>query len=284
MEESKDLIPFEGKPIRKIWHNEEWYFSIIDVIEVLTDSSSPKTYWAKLKTKELKDNSQTFPFTERLKLIASDGRKRLTDCADTKGILRIVMSVSSPKVEPLKLWLAEVGKERIQETENPELSFERMREIYRAKGRTENWIAERLKTVTIRNRLTDEWKTRGVKEGQEYGILTAEIAKGTFDMTPSEYGQFKGLDKQNLRDHMTPFELILTSLSEEITRSITVDTNAQGFNENHEAAVKGGYIGGRARKNLEADLGKSVISSSNFLKSPKDSKDELPPSNDIPKD
>ena len=177
MEESKDLIPFEGKPIRKIWHNDKWYFSIIDVIEVLTNSSSPKTYWAKLKTKELKDNSQTFPFTERLKLIASDGRKRLTDCADTKGILRIVMSVSSPKVEPLKLWLAEVGTERIQETENPELSFERMREIYRAKGRTENWIAERLKTVTIRNRLTDEWKTRGVKEGQEYGILTVKLPK-----------------------------------------------------------------------------------------------------------
>ena len=158
-----------------------------------------------------------------------------------------------------------------------------MTEIYRAKGRSEIWIKERLQSIITRNELTDEWKARGVKEGQEYGILTATIAKGTFGMTPSEHGQFKGLERQNLRDHMTRFELILTSLSEEVTRTITVDTDAQGFNENHEAAVKGGYIGGRARKNLEADLGKSVISSSNFLKPPKDDKAELPPSDDISK-
>ena len=283
MVENKDLTPFEGKPIRKVWHNEEWYFSVVDVIEALTDSATPRRYWTDLKRRDEKENKQVYDFCVHLKLTASDGRKRLTDCANVKGILRIIMSISSPKVEPLKLWLAEVGMERIEETENPELSFERMREIYRAKGRTEIWIEERLKTVTIRNRLTDEWKTRGVKEGQEYGILTAEIAKGTFDMTPSEHGKFKGLEKQNLRDHMTPFELILTSLSEEITRSITVDTNAQGFNENHEAAVKGGYIGGRARKNLEADLGKSVISSSNFLNPPSDESGELLPSNP-PKD
>ena len=172
MMENSNLIPFEGKEIRKEWHNEEWYFSVVDVIELLTDSPSPKTYWAKLKDKEFKASGQSFPFTEQLKLESSDGKKYKTDCANTEGVLRIVMSVPSPKAEPLKLWLAQVGNERIQETENPELSFERMTEIYRAKGYTDEWIKERIQSIETRKRLTEEWKNRDVKEGKEYSILT----------------------------------------------------------------------------------------------------------------
>ena len=285
MAENKDLIPFEGKPIRKVWHNEEWYFSVVDVIEILTDSPIPKTYWSKLKTKLQIESGQTYPNTVRLKLTASDGRKRLTDCANTEGILRIAMSVPSPKAEPLRLWLAEVGKQAIEEAENPELSFERMAEIYRAKGHNELWIKERIQSITTRNELTDEWKARGVKEGQEYGILTATIAKGAFGLTPSEHGKLKGLENQNLRDHMTRLELIITSLSEEVTRSIAVNTDAQGFNENHEAAVKGGQVGRKSLLNVEEATGEKVVSASNFLKPPSDDKtDELPPSDDTPKE
>ena len=266
MEDNKDLIPLEGKPIRKIWHNDEWYFSVIDVIEVLTESKSPKVYWSKLKERD----NQLLTNCQRLKLMATDGRQRLTDCANTEGVFRIIMSVPSPKAEPLKLWMAQVSAERIEETENPELSFERMTEIYRAKGRSEEWIKERFQSIEARKRLTDEWKTRGVKEGQEYAILTATIAKGTFGLTPSEHSQLKGLEKQNLRDHMTPLELIFTSLSEEITRTITIKDDLQGFNDNHDAAHKGGQLAGDARKRLEKKLDISVVSANNFLNAPKD--------------
>ena len=266
MEDNKDLIPLEGKPIRKIWHNNEWYFSVIDVIEVLTESKSPKVYWSKLKERD----NQLLTNCQRLKLMATDGRQRLTDCANTEGVFRIIMSVPSPKAEPLKLWMAQVSAERIEETEKPELSFERMTEIYRAKGRSEEWIKERFQSIEARKRLTDEWKTRGVKEGQEYAILTATIAKGTFGLTPSEHSQLKGLEKQNLRDHMTPLELIFTSLSEEITRTITIKDDLQGFNDNHDAAHKGGQLAGDARKRLEKKLDISVVSANNFLNAPKD--------------
>jgi prophage antirepressor-like protein len=272
-----ELIPFEGKPIRKIWHNDEWYFSVVDVIEVLTDSPLPRQYWMKVK-KSLTTESQTYPFWIQLKMSASDGRNRLTDSANTEGILRIAMSVPSPKAEPLKLWLARVGTERIQETENPELSYERMTEIYRAKGHTEEWIKERLQSITTRKQLTDEWKNRGVKEGQEYSILTATIAKGTFGLTPSEHSELKGLNKENLRDHMTPLELIFTSLSEEVTRQVTIEDKAQGFHENHEAATKGGRMSGNARRNLEKELGKPVVSAHNFLPKNSDKKTEELPS------
>lgn len=258
------LTPFEGKSIRKVWYDEQLYFSIIDVIEILTDSTQPSSYWNKVKKTILKEN-QSLRFWQRLKLMSSDGKNYLTDCANTEGILRILMSVPSPKVEPLKLWLAEQGKRAIDEAENPELSYERMAEIYKAKGHDAVWIKERLQSISTRNELTEEWKNRGVKEGQEYSILTATIAKGTFGLTPSEHAQLKGLEKQNLRDHMTRFELILTSLSEEATRFITDRDNAQGFHENHDAAVKGGYIGGTAKENLERQLGVSVVSPQNFL-------------------
>ena len=274
--ENSNLIPFEGKEIRKVWHNEQWYFSIIDVIEVLTDSPTPSKYWGKVKNRmkeeTLKDLS---PNWGKVKMEALDGKSYPTDCANTQGILRIVMSVPSPKAEPLKLWLAQVGTERIQETESPELGFERMTEIYRAKGYTDEWIKERLQSIETRKRLTEEWKNRGVKQGVEYSILTATIAKGTFGLNPSEHKKLKGLEKpsQELRDHMTPLELIFTALSEEITRSLAVKEDAQGFNENHEVAQIGGNEAGKARRNLEKNTGLKVVSKDNFLNPPK--KDEL---------
>jgi DNA-damage-inducible protein D len=255
------LSPFEGKQLRKLWHNEQWYFSIVDVIEVLTDSPKPSNYWNMLKKREF----QLSTICVKLKLLGQDGKNYPSDCANTEGVLRIVMSVPSPKAEPLKLWLAQVGTERIQETENPELLTERQAELYRAKGYPEEWISRRVQTIETRNQLTAEWKNRGVKEGQEYGILTATIAKGTFGLTPSEHSDLKGLEKQNLRDHMTPMELILTAFSEEATRLITIREEAKGFNENYDAALAGGKLGGESRTRLENRLGEPVVSSSNFL-------------------
>ena len=277
--ENSHLIPFEGKEIRKVWHEEQWYFSVVDVIEFLTESHKPKTYWAMMKKRE----PQPFTNCDPLKLMASDGRQRLTDCANLEGIFRIIMSVPSSKAEPLKMWLAQVGNERIQETENPELGYERMTEIYRAKGYPEQWIKERMQSIDIRKKLTDEWKNRGVKEGQEYSILTAIIAKGTFGITPSEHKSLKGLNKpnQNLRDHMTDLELVLTALGEAVTRTVVVEENAQGFDENKTAAVKGGQAGGQARRNVEKITGKKVVSSENYLKPPKP--DEALPESTEPK-
>jgi DNA-damage-inducible protein D len=265
MEMENKILPFEGKEIRKIWHNEEWYFSIVDIITVLTDSSQPSRYWSDLKKKSEKESNQSFDFCERLKLPRPDGKSYPSDCANTEGVLRVVMSVPSPKAEPLKLWLAQVGTERIQETENPELGFERVTEIYRLKGYSEEWIKQRLTTIDIRKQLTEEWKARGVKEGQEYAILTAEIAKATFGLPPSEHAKMKGLEKQNLRDHMTNLELIFTALGEELTRDEAVRNDAQGFNENHEAAQKGGSIAGDARKRVEERTGRNVVAKDNFL-------------------
>ena len=205
MENVDKVALFEEKHIRKMWHNDEWYFSVVDVIEVLTDSPKPSNYWDTMKRRD----PQISAICGKLKMKGIDGKSYATAAANTEGLLRIIMSVPSPKAEPFKLWLAQVGKERMEETENPELSFERMTEMYRAKGHTDKWIKERMQSITTRKELTDEWKNRGVKEGQEYGILTATIAKGTFGLTPSEHSQLKGLERQNLRDHMTPFELIL---------------------------------------------------------------------------
>jgi DNA-damage-inducible protein D len=227
----------------------------------LRDSKDARNYWKVLKNRE----SQLVTICNQLKLTASDGRQRLTDCANTEGVFRIIMSVPSPKAEPLKLWLAELGKQALDEAENPELLTDRQAELYRAKGYTEEWIGRRVQTIEIRKELTDEWKQRGVKEGQEYAILTATIAKGTFGLTPTEHKDLKGLDRQNLRDHMTPIELIFTALGEEATRQITLRDNAQGFSDNQEAAQIGGRIGGKARGNYEEESGLKVVSSQNFL-------------------
>ena len=279
MDEQNKLAFFEGKEIRKIWYDDQWYFSIVDVIEILTDSPIPRTYWSKLKAK-IKKESELNPNWVQLKMLSSDGKSYKTDSTNTEGVLRIVMSVPSPKAEPLKQWMAQVSTERIEETENPELGFERLREIYKAKGYSDEWIERRMQSIETRKQLTEEWKKRGVKEGQEYSILTATVAKGTFGLTPSEHKELKGLTKprENLRDHMTPLELIFTALSEEITRSIAVKEDAQGFNENHDVAVDGGKMAGKFRKETE-DKGIVVVSKQNYLKS--DEKGELLDDNNV---
>ena len=263
MEQNNKIALFQEKEVRRVWHDEQWYFSVIDIIEVLTDGTSPKTYWDKLKSREF---GQTPPIWGSLKMKAKDGRMRFTDCAHTEGIFRIIMSVPSPKAEPFKLWLAQVGRERMEEIENPEIGFERLRQIYRAKGYSEDWIGVRIESIDIRKKLTDEWKGRGVKEGLEYSILTAEISKATFGMTPAEYQKFKNLDRQNLRDHMTDLELIFTMLSETSTKLSARENDAQGFGENKSAAKEGGEAARAALKNYEKKSNRRVVTNDNFLK------------------
>ncbi len=263
--EEQNLMPFEGKPIRKIWHNDQWYFSIVDVIEVLTDSNQPSRYWTDLKKRSKKEENQSFDFCERLKFQATDGKNYRQDAANVEGIFRIVMSVPSPKAEPLKLWLAEQGRRTIEEAENPELLTERQAELYRAKGYPEEWITRRVQTIETRKGLTDEWKKRGITEQQDYSILTAVIAKGTFGLTPSEHGKVKGLARQNLRDHMTTFELIFAALGEETTRFNTEKAAADGYSENYEVAAESGRMTGDALKGFEQRTGIKVVSSDNFL-------------------
>jgi hypothetical protein len=264
MEEQNKLSFFEGVTIRKVWHNEEWYFVINDIIEILAETDNPRQYWTKIK-KRINEENQLQPIWLQLKVIAPDGKNRLTDCANTEGVLRIIMSVPSPKAEPLKLWLAEQGKRAIDEAENPELGFERLKEIYKAKGYPDEWIEARLKSIGIRKELTDEWQKRGVKQGQEFSILTATIAKNTFGLAPSEHAKLKGLEKENLRDHMSNLELVFTMLGEELTRVQAVKDDAQGFNENHDAAQKGGEVAGESLKNAENRMGIKVVSADNFL-------------------
>jgi DNA-damage-inducible protein D len=278
MEQNNKIVLFQDKQIRRVWHNEKWYFSVVDVVGILSESSQPNRYWADIKKRSLKENNQPFAFCEQLKMKAGDGKERLTDVADTEGILRVIMSVPSPNAEPFRLWLAQVGREHLEEIENPELGFERMTEIYKAKGYSDEWIKNRVQSIETRKRLTDEWKGRGVKEGQEYSILTATIAKGTFGLTPSEHGKLKGLERENLRDHMSPLELIFTALSEEATRIYAEKDNAKGFNENYEAAQKGGETTGETRELFEKRTGQKVVSSDNFLKQIEESqkKKELP--------
>ena len=255
------LAVFEQKAIRHIEHEGERYFSIIDIIEILTDSANPSVYWSALKKREI----ESFTFCKRFSFPRANGKMYPTDCANTEGVLRIVMSVPSPKAEPLKLWLAQTGKQSMDEAANPELAIERAAELYRAKGYSNEWVAQRLKTIEVRKELTDEWKGRGVKEGQEYAILTATIAKGTFGLTPNEHKDVKGLAQQNLRDHMTPLELIFTALSEETTRQFIVRDDAQGFNDNHDAAQRGGTAMGKACQNYEKETGLKVVSKDNYL-------------------
>lgn len=267
IQQQSKLIVFEDKKIRRIFHKGEWYFSIIDVIEVLTDSPNPRRYWSNLKI-QLSDNEgfiQLYPKTVQLKLQAPDGKMRETDTANTETIFRIIQSIPSPKAEPFKRWLAQVGYERIQEIEDPELATQRTRAIYKAKGYSDAWIEKRMRGIAIREELTDEWDKRGVKLQREYAILTAEISKATFGMTPSEYKQHKGLKQENLRDHMTDLELIFSMLGEAATKEIAVNRDTQGFDENKDAAKMGGRIARNARVELEQESGKPVISQENYL-------------------
>ncbi len=267
------LTPFENKAIRRVWQDEQWYFAIIDIISVLAETDNPRQYWTKVK-KGLLSESQLQPFWLQLKVTAIDGKNYKTDCTNTEGILRIVMSVPSPKAEPLKLWLAEQGKRTIDEFNDPELLTERQAEYYILKGYPKDWIAQRLKNIDVRKELTEEWEKRGVEKNKEYSILTATIAKNTFGLTPGEHAKLKGLEKENLRDHMTNLELLLTSLGEEVTKTIAVNTDAKGFFANQQAAEKGGKTAGEALERVEAATGQKVVSDANFrnLKSGEDDK------------
>ena len=257
------LAIFEDNPIRQMEYNGEMYFSVTDIIKILAESTNPRKYWSVLKVRE----PQLATICSQLKMLSSDGKQRLTDCTNTEGVFRLIMSVPSPKAEPLKLWLAQTGKQALDEAENPALGFERMTELYKAKGYSDEWIKNRLQSIETRKLLTDEWQQRGIKEHQEYAILTATIAKGTFGLTPSEHKEHKGLDKpkHELREHMTPIELIFTALSEEATRQVAIRDDAQGFNENYDAAQTGGNVAGVARQNYEKMTGLKVVSSDNFL-------------------
>ncbi|NDP22822.1 MAG: Bro-N domain-containing protein [Paludibacter sp.] len=267
---------FESKQIRTVWNesDQKWYFSIQDVIELLTDTSNVKDYIKKMKKRDFELNSNWGTICPLVEMIAADGRKRKVQAANAQSLLRIIQSIPSPKAEPFKLWLAKVGAERLEEIENPELATQRTRELYKLKGYPDDWIEKRMRSIAIREELTEEWKSRGVKEQIEYAILTAEISKATFGFTPKEYKEIKGLKSQNLRDHMTDLELIFSMLGEASTKEIAVNTDTQGFDENKKAAKAGGKIAGDARKQLELKSGKKVVSSNNYLPENK-KKDEL---------
>ncbi len=267
---------FESKAIRSVWNenDQKWYFSVADVVGVLTGSNDPKAYWRQLKRRE----PQLVTNCHGLKLTANDGKQRSEDCANTENLLRIIQSIPSPKAEPFKSWLAKVGYERLQEIEDPELAAKRMRQLYKEKGYSDEWIEKRVRGIAIRDELTNEWKKRGVKEQIEYAMLTAEISRATFGMTPTEYKQHKHLNKQgdNLRDHMSDLELIFTMLGEASTTEIARNKDTQGYQENYDAAVTGGKIAGNARIELEKKSGRSIVSKDNFkLEREKDRRNRL---------
>jgi DNA-damage-inducible protein D len=263
------LVVFQERNIRRTWHNNEWWFSVVDVCGVLTESADPGAYWRKLKQRVAAEGSEVVTFCHGLKLEAPDGKQRETDCASTEGLFRIVQSIPSPRAEPFKRWLAQVGYERVKEIENPELASARARALYQSKGYPQAWIEKRLRSIAVRGELTDEWKARGVAEGREYAILTAEIARATFGVTPGAHSRLKGLNKvktgNQLRDHMTDLELIFTMLGEASTTEIARRKDALGLDENRDAAKQGGAVAGNARKELEAKTGKPVVSRGNYL-------------------
>ena len=267
-----NLILFESKQIRRAWLD-KWYFSIADVCGALTESPDAGAYWRKLKQRLKEEGSEVVTFCHGLKLEAPDGKMRETDCADAEGLFRVIQSIPSPKAEPFKRWLARVGYERVQEIENPELAQDRMKQLYEQKGYPKDWIDKRLRGVAIRQNLTDEWKERGIESENDFAILTAEISKATFGITPSEYKNLKGLARknQNLRDHMTDLELIFTMLGEKVTTEISHKEQPDTFDKNIKVAKRGGTVAGTARKATEKELGKSIISKHNYLenKTPK---------------
>lgn len=257
---------FEQAQIRSIWDSEkeEWYFSVVDVCEVLSGTTNPRRYWSDLKRKLKNEGAeQVYEKIVRLKMPAPDGRLRLTDVADTKQLLRIIQSIPSPKAEPFKMWLAEVGKERLDEIADPELAIKRAHDTYRKKGYSEEWINQRARTIEMRKELTDEWQRSGVKEGREYAILTNEITKAWSGMTTKEYKEFKGLKKENLRDNMTNLELVLNMLAEVSTTEISKSTNPKGFEESKRVAKQGGQVAKNAKEEIESQSGQKVISKAN---------------------
>lgn len=269
MDETTKIAIFKGRRVRKIIYHNEWWFSVIDVVEALTDSVNARDYWFKMKIRVKSDDGVELSTNCRqLKLKAPDGKMRETDCANTETLFRIIQSIPSPKAEPFKRWLARVGYERVQEIEDPELATKRTRALYKAKGYSDSWIEKRMRGIAIREELTDEWKSRDVGGDREYAILTAEISQATFGMTPSEYKEFKGLAQENLRDHMDDLELIFTMLGEASTTRIARAKNAQGFPQNKWSAREGGAVAGGARHQLEQKSGQKVSTSGNYLKTP----------------
>ena len=267
-EENTHIAIFNGKAIRRKLIGDKWFFSIIDIIEVLTESTIPRRYWSDLKIKLKEEGFELYDFIVQLKLKAGDGKEYETDCADTEGIFRIIQSIPSKKAEPFKRWLAKVGYERVQEIENPELAQERMKKLYELKGYSKEWIEKRLRGIAIRQELTDEWKNRGIEEEKDFAILTNEISKATFGKTVEEYKQVKKLKRENLRDHMDDLELIFNMLGEASTTNIARAKDAKGLEENKTAAKQGGEVAGNARKELEEKTGESVVSENNFLDIP----------------
>jgi DNA-damage-inducible protein D len=273
MDVNNALSIFEGSKIRKVWNKEEWWFSVVDIVEALTDSVDAKDYWYRLKVREKESSGfELSTICRQLKLKSTDGKKYSTDCTNTEGAFRIIQSIPSPKAEPFKLWLAKVGYERVQEINDPELAGKRMKEIYKAKGYSDEWIEKRVRGINIRNELTDEWKKRGVREGLDYGILTDEISKATFGKTTKQYKEFKTLTNQNLRDHMDDLELIFSMLGEASTTRIAQSKNTQGFVENKVVAKDGGEVAGNARRELEKKSVKKVSTKENYLDEPESKK------------
>jgi DNA-damage-inducible protein D len=274
-----DIKLFESKRIRSAWNeaDQKWYFSIQDVVQLLTDASDVKDYIKKMKKRDLQLNSNWGTICPLVEMVAADGRKRKVQAANAQGLLRIIQSIPSPKAEPFKLWLAQVGSERLEEIENPEIASQRVREIYKAKGYSDEWIEKRMRGIAVRDELTGEWKKRGVKEGLEYSILTAEISKATFGIVPSDYKKVKGLTNpsDNLRDHMTDLELIFTMLGEASTTEIAKNKDVQGFIDNKKAAIAGGKVAGKARQDLERRSGKKIVSKENFKLLPEKEKRKL---------
>ena len=268
-ESHNKLVIFQSKEIRRTWYNDDWYYSIIDVVGALTNSINSRDYWYKMKIRmSNEDKTELSTICRQLKLPADDGKLRETDCANTEGIFRIIQSIPSPNAEPFKRWLAKVGKDRIDEIENPELAQERMKELYELKGYPEDWIDKRLRGIAIRQNLTDEWKKRGIQEQKDFAILTAEISKATFGLTPSEYKKHKNLpiqSKSNLRDHMDDLELIFTMLGERMTTEISQKEKPDSFDTNKKVAKRGGKVAGVARKEAEKELGRSVVTDKNYL-------------------
>lgn len=269
------IVVFQDKKIRRIWHKEDWYFSVIDVVDALETSTIPKRYWSDLKSKLAAEGFEPYDKIVQLKMPAEDGKSRETDCANTQTMFRIIQSIPSSKAEPFKRWLAKVGYERVQEIENPELAQQRMRETFKQKGYSDGWIEKRIRGIAIRDELTGEWGKRGVRTDREYAILTAEISKATFDLTPAQYKELKGLKRENLRDHMNDLELIFSMLGEAATTEISRNKDTQGFDENKAAAKEGGDVAGSARKDLEKRSGKNVVTEENYLDVPEKEKKRL---------
>ena len=269
IDQHNKLVVFQSKNIRRLWHNDEWYYSVTDIISALTGTINPRDYWYKMKIRVRADDGfEPSTVCRQFKMKAPDSKMRLTDCANSEGIFRIIQSIPSPKAEPFKRWLAKVGKERLDEIENPELAQERMKDLYEKKGYPKDWIDKRLRGIAIRQNLTDEWQERGITEQTDYAILTAEISKATFEMTPSEYKEFKNLpskSKVNLRDNMDDLELIFSMLGERVTTEISKNEKPETFDKNKSVAKRGGNVAGNARKETEKELGRSVVSKDNYL-------------------